>query len=190
MSKLSLRCSGLARCAFAAALILASAATASPAAAGGLVSEIKLGLLAHDVPDLWSGFQLESDAPDINVEMIFAPSFAFLWGAIHPALGASINTGGDTSHVYLDARWQIEGPHGFFLGTGVGAALHNGELDPVAIDRKALGSRVLFHIPLEIGLRLDARNAISVYFEHTSNANLADFNEGLDRLGVRYGYRF
>jgi hypothetical protein len=31
---------------------------------------------------------------------------------------------------------------------------------------------------------------VSVYFEHTSNANLARYNEGLDAIGVRYGYRF
>jgi hypothetical protein len=31
---------------------------------------------------------------------------------------------------------------------------------------------------------------VSVYFEHTSNAYTEKFNEGLDRIGVRYGYRF
>lgn len=164
--------------------------TGTAALAAGLVSEIKAGVLAHDVPDLWSGFQLESDAPDINVEVILSPSLPFLWGSISPAIGASVNTGGDTSHAYIDARWQIEGPSGLFFGIGIGAAIHDGELDPVAIDKKALGSRVLFHIPFEIGIRLDARNSLSAYFEHTSNANLADFNEGMDRLGVRYGYRF
>jgi hypothetical protein len=49
---------------------------------------------------------------------------------------------------------------------------------------------VLFHIPLEIGLRLDTRNSVSVYFEHVSNWDLATSNEGLDAIGVRYGYRF
>ena len=175
----------------AASALLALAVPLAPAAdAGGLVREIKAGVLAHDVPNLWSGFQLESDAPDINVEVVLSPSMPFLWGSISPAIGASVNTGGDTSHVYIDARWQIEGPSSLFFGLGVGAAIHDGETDPVALDRKALGSRVLFHIPFEIGIRLDAHNSLSAYFEHTSNANLADFNEGMDRLGVRYGYRF
>jgi hypothetical protein len=57
-------------------------------------------------------------------------------------------------------------------------------------DRKALGSRVLFHIPVEIGYRLDEHNSLSAYFEHMSNAYTVDPNEGMDRLGVRYGYRF
>lgn len=157
---------------------------------GGFVSELKVGLLAHDVPDLWSGFQLETNAPDINVEMIFARYLPFLGGRIQPALGASINTGGGTSHAYLDARWQIEGPSGLFFAIGLGAAIHDGETGPDERDMKALGSRVLFHIPAEIGWRFDAHNSISVYFEHTSNAYTQDYNEGLDRIGVRYGYRF
>lgn len=55
---------------------------------------------------------------------------------------------------------------------------------------KWLGSRVLFHIPAEIGVHLDAHNDLSVYFEHTSNAYTQEYNEGMDRIGLRYGYRF
>ena len=109
---------------------------------------------------------------------------------MRPAIGASINTAGYTSKGYIDARWEIEGPAGIFFGTGLGAAVHNGNLDPTDPDRKALGSRVLFHIPFELGLRLDQRQSVSIYFEHTSNAWLARHNEGLDNIGVRYGVRF
>ena len=49
---------------------------------------------------------------------------------------------------------------------------------------------MLFHIPIELGYRFDARNSISVYFEHVSNWDLADANEGLDAIGLRYGRRF
>jgi hypothetical protein len=171
--------------------ILATALVAGgPAAASGLVAEIKGGILYHDVDGLWSGFRLEDEPIDINVEAILSPSIPLLWGFVHPALGASINTGGDTSHVYLDARWQTDFASGLFFAIGLGAAVHDGVLGPTEPDRKALGSRVLFHIPAEIGVRLDPHNSLSVYFEHTSNANLADSNEGMDRIGLRYGYRF
>jgi lipid A 3-O-deacylase len=57
-------------------------------------------------------------------------------------------------------------------------------------ERKALGSRVLFHVPLELGWRWGRRNSVSLYSCHISNAGLAEENEGLDNIAIRYGYRF
>ena len=48
--------------------------------------EIRAGVLAHDVPDLWSGFRLESGV-DINAELL-GPGIAFLGGTLRPAIGA------------------------------------------------------------------------------------------------------
>ncbi|WP_088346973.1 MULTISPECIES: acyloxyacyl hydrolase [Rhodomicrobium] len=158
--------------------------------AGDLFSEIKIGILDHDTPDLWSGFRREQESVDINVEAILSPSAAFFGGTLRPAVGATINTEGDTSHAYIDARWQYETASGIFFGLGVGAAIHDGNLDASDPDKKALGSRLLFHIPAELGFRVDEQNSVSLYFEHTSNAYTQDENEGMDRLGVRYGYRF
>ena len=172
----------------AGAMLVAGAA--GQARAQSLLHEVQFGILYHDAPDLWSGFRMEREGIDINVEALLAPSLPFLYGSIHPAFGASISTRGDTSHAYLGARWRLELPGGVFLGVGLGAAVHDGHVDPDSWTHKALGSRVLFHIPFEAGLRLDAHNSFSFYFEHTSNAGLANFNEGMDRMGVRYGYRF
>ncbi len=173
-------------CATAISLALGGAANA-----GGLLYELKVGVLAHDVPDLWSGFRAERNAADINIEAIFTPSMPFLGGTIRPAIGGSINTHGDTSHGYIDARWQYETPFGFYFGVGLGGAVHDGAIGPEGgPNKKWLGSRLLFHIPAEIGYRFDTHNSLSVYFEHTSNAYTQDYNEGMDRLGVRYGYRF
>jgi hypothetical protein len=178
------------RSALAALALLASLAVSGGAAAQSAPSalEIRAGVLAHDVPGLWAGFNRE-DGVDINAELLFGRGLPVLGGTIRPALGASVNTEGNTSRLYLDARWEIEVQRAFF-GLGLGAAVHDGLLDPTDPDRKALGSRVLFHIPLELGLRLDPHNSVSVYFEHTSNGNLARYNEGLDAIGARYGYRF
>jgi hypothetical protein len=175
-----------------ASIVLAAgvAGAMAPVCADGLVDELKIGVLAHDVPGLWSGFRAEPSSADINVEALLSPSAPFLGGTVRPAVGASIDTEGATSHAYIDARWQIETPSGIFLGLGLGGAVHDGQLELADRDRKALGSRVLFHIPVEAGLRLDAHNSISAFFEHTSNAFIVSPNEGFDRLGVRYGYRF
>jgi hypothetical protein len=174
----------------AAAFLLAACGMAQPAFADGLVSEVKVGVLAHDVPDLWSGFQREEDSLDINAELLLSPSAIFLGGTLRPALGASVNTAGDTSFAYIDARWQYDFDGGLFFSTGVGGAVHDGDLELEDADRKALGSRILFHIPVELGYRIDDHNSLSVYFEHFSNGDAQDANEGLDNLGIRYGYRY
>jgi hypothetical protein len=174
------------------ALLLAAVVLLDPgmALAGQLVDELKIGVLWHDVPGLWSGFQAEPNSADINIEALLSPSVAFLGGTIRPALGASISTIGATSDAYIDARWQYETPSGIFFGLGLGAAVHDGQLQLEDWDRKALGSRVLFHIPAEVGYRFDDHNSLSAYFEHMSNAYTVSPNEGMDRLGIRYGYRF
>lgn len=154
-----------------------------------VVHEIKLGVLAHDVGGLWSGFNRE-DGVDINFEAILDPSWAVLGGALRPAFGVAVNTAGDTSKLYLDARWEYEWAAGPFVAIGLGAALHDGKLDDGHRDRKALGSRVLFHIPAELGYRFDRHHSLSAYFDHVSNAFLAKENDGMDTLGLRYGYRF
>lgn len=174
----------------ACALLVAIAALASPVRAQTGLVELKLGILAHDVPDLWSGFQREETWGAINVEALFFPLIPLPIGSLRPAVGATISTAGDTSHAYVDARWQIEGPLGVFFAVGLGAAVHTGELDPVEFDRKALGSRVLFHVPVEVGIRLGPTDSLSVYYEHMSNGELAKYNEGMDNIGVRYGHKF
>lgn len=160
--------------------------------AEGLVREIRGGVLAHDVSNLRSGFRTENDAVAINIEALLSSSFRLLGGTIRPAIGASIATEGGTSNAYLDARWEFETPTGIFFSLGLGGTVHNGETKLLAPNQtdKALGSRLLFHIPVEIGYRFDRHNSLSIYFEHMSNAGTRDENEGLDRLGVRYGYRF
>lgn len=182
---------GLRQSACAAITAVLCALTSQPAHAQSLIEELKLGVLYHDASHMWSGFRLEQESVDINVEALLKPSFPGLFfGTIRPVIGGTISTVGATSHAYADLRWQTELGSGFFLGVGLGAAVHDGHLLPDSWQHKALGSRVLFHIPAEIGYRIDQHNSISLYFEHTSNAWLARYNEGLDRIGVRYGYKF
>ena len=186
---------GLSRITRGAGALLAAAAACLwlvPAtSAEGLVREIKAGMLYHDMPYIWSGFKMEPTSADINLEVLFTPSIPFLIGSLRPAIGATVNTVGATSHAYIDARWEILDPAvGLFFAVGAGGAIHNGDLLPDRSDRKALGSRELFHFPGELGWRFDGHNSVSLYFEHTSNAWLSKYNEGMDRLGVRYGYRF
>lgn len=149
---------------------------------------LKGGVLDHDSDGLWSGTNRE-DGVDINLEAIFTPSLTIWSGVVRPAVGASVNTSGDTSKIYGDARWQYDFRNGLFIMVGIGLALHDGETEPTA-SMKGLGSPLLFHAPLEFGCHLTPHYSLSIYFDHVSNAYLSDHNEGLDTWGMRVGYHF
>jgi lipid A 3-O-deacylase len=175
---------------FAAGIAAAAAPASAADPALGVIDEMKAGVLAHDVPGLWSNSSKEPGTT-FNVEAIFAPRLDVLWGEIRPNLGASITTEGGTSYGYAGARYEIDGGWGGFFSAGLGAAVHDGRLAAGDPNRKGLGSRVLFHVPIELGYRFAEHYSISAYFEHVSNGGIGtNTNEGLDNLGVRLGYRF
>jgi len=152
------------------------------------IYEIRGGVAAHDVPLVAAG-KVEYGVA-INGEVAFAPSLPLFGGNIRPALGGTFATNNGTSFVYLDARWEWAGSLLFF-GFGVGPAIQfDNQLYNSTQDQKALGSRVLFHIPVEIGLQVTPSNRISVYYEHVSNGFTAYPNPGLDNIGVRLAHRF
>ncbi|WP_019616578.1 acyloxyacyl hydrolase [Psychromonas ossibalaenae] len=154
-----------------------------------LFDELKFGLLAHDVEGFWSNSKREQGV-DINVEGIFSPFANLLGGEIQPAVGVSINSHGDTSKLYADALWKFTVGDYCFAGIGLGIAVHNGETHPEESDMKALGSRFLTHLPLEIGCSVTSRYSLSAYFDHISNGGTNHTNQGMDTLGLRIGYKF
>ena len=154
------------------------------------IREVRGGVLAHDVGGLWSGFRRE-DGVDLNLEVTFAkPALAVLGGTVRPNIGGSLNNQGDTSKLYAGLYWEIAAANGVFFDLSLGAALHDGARRTTNPNRKQLGARVLFRIPIEIGFAVTPQHRLSVLFDHLSNGYLAAPNEGLDTLGVRYGYRF
>jgi lipid A 3-O-deacylase len=154
------------------------------------IHEIRVGLLAHDVGGLWSGAHRENGV-DGNAEVFFDwPGSAVLRGTLRSSVGLTLNSQGDTSKIYAGFIWEIVSVRGLFLDLGLGAAAHNGELETDRDDRKELGSRILFRIPIEAGITLHGRHRLSILFDHVSNAYLAHPNEGMDTLGLRYGYLF
>lgn len=151
-------------------------------------SEIRLGVSAHDIGLLGSD---KEDGLDVNGEVLFEPP-AFLRpaGSPRPHVGMSVNTSGDTSQVYAGLTWAVEPDERWFAEFSFGTAVHDGELHDNGHGDKALGSRVLFRGALAVGYRLDRHASVSLVFDHESNAGLADDNEGLNNLGLRWGYRF
>ncbi len=154
----------------------------------GLLHEIKFGALYHDT-GFWGGSGKE-EGIDLNAELIFSPSIPVWGGTLMPNLGISVNGSGDTSKLYGGGVWEYSGSS-WFIGLGLGLAAHNGEIDEeTSEDGSQLGSAVLFRLSFEAGLDLTPHHRLSLMFDHCSNGYLADPNEGLDTLGIRYGYRF
>ncbi len=160
------------------------------APAPGLLHGFRIGLLAHDVGGLWSNTRAEGGM-DMNVEVVFNQPRFMLWeGVVLPNLGVSINNQDDTSKVYAGVVWEFQFGNGFFFNLGFGLTVHNGQLESEDANKKQLGSRILFREPIEFGFTFYEKHRISILFDHISNAYLAEPNEGLDTLGVRYGFQF
>lgn len=163
--------------------------TAFATAGQAILSEIRVGVLEHDADNLWSGFSRENGT-DFNGELIFAP-YAELWGGkLRPRLGASINDGDYTSKVYGGGLWEYAWTNGLFIDLGVGMAIHDGEKESNEPDAKELGRNLLFHFSLDLGYTFATHHRISLMIDHMSNAYTVDPNEGLDTVGIRYGYLF
>jgi lipid A 3-O-deacylase len=169
----------------AALMSLAPACAQVPA-----IDEVKIGVLYHDVPGLWSGFNAERATADANVEVLMAPWLRPFGGILRPALGATVNFNRETSKAYADVRWEKQTPTGIFFGLGLGLAVHNGTLDLSDDGRKALGSRVLMHPSAELGYRWNGRDSVALFADHMSNGYSRRHNEGMDSIGLRYGHKF
>lgn len=176
----------------------------TPAMAGGIVSEVRLGILAHDLRVLGG----RENGADINGEVLFVSpvpdaavsAFApWLRWVLQPRpnLGFDVNTLGYTDQFYAGLTWTatlathvFDDTDSVFLGLGFGPALNDGHVNTAASDRKKLGSNLLFHLTAELGYRITPRWSVSLYFEHSSNGGLAYYNEGLNDAGLRLGFRF
>ena len=153
------------------------------------VHELRLGVMAHDVDALWSG-QHKERGVDYGMELVFAPRVQAFSGVIRPNVGFDWHNRGDTSKAYGGVIWHWTNDRRLSFELGLGAAVHTGERETRDPDRKQLGSKLLFRIPIELGWRVAERQRVSLFFEHVSNAWLADENEGMDLLGMRWGFRF
>jgi lipid A 3-O-deacylase len=156
--------------------------------AQGFLSELKVGALAHDVGPFTDKRETGADA---NLELLFAsPDFlAPIW-APRPHLGGSLSTAGDTSKVYAGLTWTFDFLKVGYTDLSFGGAYHNGEEQTFDRDTKALGCHLLFRGAVEVGFRFMERHSLGVFGDHISNASLCSPNEGLESVGLRYGYRF
>lgn len=164
--------------ALAASLIGVSASTAG-------ISEIRVGVLAHDP------LNQKEEGIDLNAEVYFGDWLNSENGSwqLRPSIGVSVNTQGDTSQAYIDLNYGGPISDRWFLEFAAGVSVHNGETDTLDPDRLELGSRVLIHAAISLGVMLSETTSLSIYADHVSNAGIEERNEGLETAGLRLGFK-
>jgi lipid A 3-O-deacylase len=105
-------------------------------------------------------------------------------------IGGMFNVGGGTSYGYGSFLWTLNLDKRWFVEPYVGVAGHNGQLNGPDPTRASLGCRVIIHSGANIGYRLDQHWSVMASFDHISNGNSCDRNQGLNLGGLRVGYSF
>jgi lipid A 3-O-deacylase len=155
----------------------------------GIISEARAGFLIHDA-GVFGGRKEKSE--DVDLELLFTSpeSFDFMWSP-RPIVGVHINDSNDTNQLFAGLVWEWWFWKPLYIDFSFGLAVHDGAIDTEELGRKSLGSRVLFREALELGWNFYGGHDIGVMLDHVSHGNLlGSRNEGLDTLGVHYGYRF
>jgi len=177
----------------AASALLSAMAPGRASADDGIVDELVVGALKHDLPIFGHA---KEPGMDINGEVLFHSPAILDWAfAPRPHVGLQINSAGKTDQAYTGLTWTLfEIPQIFtpddkmFTNFAFGGAVHDGHLDNGSSDDKQLGSRVLFRESLEVGYWFQPKYSVSLYLDHESDAGLTRQNQGLTNGGVRFGF--
>jgi lipid A 3-O-deacylase len=162
------------------ALSIAAAALSASVCHAGF-SEVRLGVLAHDP------LNQKEEGVDLNVQLYFDSWTSGSW-ELRPTIGGTVNVSGDTSQGYIGIVYGGPISDSLFVEIGGGGAIHDGKLETAELDRKELGSRILFHVEASIGVMLTDTMSLSLYADHISNAGIEERNEGLETAGLRIGF--
>jgi hypothetical protein len=154
------------------------------------ISELRFGVVHHDTGVFG---RTKEGGVDITLGVRFLPLRGDIWELLRnprPFIDANINTEGNTHALDFGLNWDWDFWSRSFFSWAMGGAAHTGKTSTSRLDRKELGSHVLFYLAAELGYRLSPRTSLSLRLDHMSNASIADNNEGLDTVGVVYGYHF
>lgn len=186
------------------ALVFAPAALHAQDVVNLTFGELKFGAAAHDV----HFFGGKEHGVDFNPELIMPSPVADAWAASLPAylrwlvqprptFGGEINSSRYTDQFYFGAKWSwllanniFQPGDGFSAGIFFGGAVNDGEIVSSKPDRKSLGSHILFREELEVGYWINPVIELSAFVDHVSNAGFARYNQSINDVGARIGFRF
>jgi hypothetical protein len=173
------------------AVILASGISSSAFAQERLFDEVRIGVSGS----IQSASTFEKGAfPSATV--FFDPfdqrhAESFMDHMLRPRVhvGAIVSTAGEASQVFAGFTWTAPITDRIFVDLGFGGAFNNGNLDKPN-DGPKVGCHALFHESLGLGYNITNNWRVLATVEHSSNANLCDYNAGLSYAGVAVGYKF
>lgn len=168
--------------------------------------------LIFDLPALPQGQTYEGQEENGTTDVELAYRSRPLRVLLKPRLTGKlqVNTDGRTSFASVGAEWRQHILHNRLYGqVGIGITVIDGYRftpDPfargIAVDearrryaiyrrRTSFGSKVLFNPNAAIGVRLSAKWAAELAWEHYSHHQLfSDQNPGIDTIGIRVVHRF
>lgn len=192
-----MRASAAGVAAFGAAMMMAPAASAG-------VDEIHVGVMQHNICVIDCKNADKEDGPNIEFQVSFdSPGFLSWAGSPQPYIMASVNTAGDTSFGGVGLEWRWNFAEGWALEPGVGYVVHDGNLENPfpsgsqaaadwAEEHVQLGSEDLFRTSLGLTRDFQGPWEAQLFFEHLSHGQILGDgrNQGLDQIGIRFGYQF
>ncbi len=155
-----------------------------------VINEIRIGIMAHDVA---TRANKHESGQDFNSEFFFRPFSAQMMdylGSPRPSVGIAVNNRNQTSQFYSGLNWDARFVDRLFLSLGLGGSVHNGALESTDPEEQRLGSRVLFRFALAAGFKFNERMNVSALFDHCSNGRLAYPNNGMEKLGIQFGFTY
>jgi len=188
----------------AAVLVFTPVALRAQSVTNLTFGELKFGVLAHDAAFLGG----KEHGVDFNPEVIMPSPVPDAWADSLPAylrwmvqprptFGGEINSSHYTNQFYFGTTWTwmlanniFQPGDGFTAGIFFGGAVNDGKTVSFQSDRKSLGSNILFRESLELGYWITPRIEISGYIDHVSNAGFARYNQSINDVGARLGFRF
>ena len=166
------------------------------------IDEIRLGAMKPNLESRhYSGVGYSfhpEDGVSVNSEVLFVspwpqpanPVVDFLLRP-RPMLGATVNTEGNTSQVYVGAAWTLPLFNVLFVEGTFGGAYHDGPITSQGPDyRSAYGCRLNFHESASVGVGLGENWRVMATVEHMSNGALCAPNASPTTYGARLGYKF
>jgi hypothetical protein len=152
--------------------------------------EIRGGVAAYDS----GAFSSQTFTGTVVNAEVLAPSPDFLSGigSPRPYLGTDIAISDDPIDVfYAGLNWEAYLTQRLYLGFSFGGSVNTDQAKRNAFgEEKDLGSPVLFHLQASAGFDITPTVTAQIYYNHFSNAKLAESNDGLESVGARIGLRF